>query len=127
MRLTVLNFQRRPISRGNSGKTDPLPVPLQHRLLRQTATVTSAAPAPGLPRKFRPLHPGCHLRVKWTVRPRYCGCQVTNPTSCILRLRKGTTRVNMRPPEGGESAQSTERKRLGEQEPNCHKLRGTDG
>ena len=53
-------------------------------------------------------------QVKWTVRPRYCGCQVTNATSCILRLRKGTTRVNMRSHEGGESAQTAERKRLGE-------------
>src|SRR5271165_3814601 len=101
MRLTVLNFLLRPISRGEFGQTERLR--------------NSVLSAPS------------DKQVKWTVRPRYCGCQVTNPTSCILRLRKGTTRVNMRSHEGGESLQTAERKRLGEHAPNCQKFRGTDG
>jgi hypothetical protein len=100
MRLIVLNFLLRPISRGKFG---------QNRPTTCTATASSYCdrprrsplppPAPGLPRKFRRLHPGCHLRVKWTVRPRYCGCQVTNPTSCILRLLRRTKPVNIWLPE----------------------------
>lgn len=111
-RRSVLDLLLHPISRGNWGK--PNQRPLLHstfttlrdgRLCRLGLRIASET----LSSALRPSD-----QVRWTVRPPYCGCQVTNATCCILLLQRGTRRVNMRRRTIGEAVQGAERKELGE-------------
>ena len=95
-RLSVPDFQLRPILEGEFGATTnnldctrSLTTRRDGHLCRRGLRIASETLSSAL---------RVSNQVKWTVRPPYCGCQVTNATSCILRLRKRTRRVNMRCP-----------------------------
>src|ERR1700687_3900450 len=128
MRLSVLDYQLRPNSRGQFGANPtqnsdcfstpiggiltPAPDWAHYRPKRSPLPVRASGWAEKYWSALRPLN-----QVKWTVRPRYCGCQVTNATSCILRPQEGTTRVNVhapyeRQPRASYRAQTACRKNL---------------
>src|SRR5208283_1522790 len=101
MRLSVLDYQLRPNSRGKFGA-----IPTQNNdcfsaLIGGISTLLPTGPTIvrnghlcrfGTPKGLKTYWSALRAsnQVKWTVRPRYCACQVTNATSCILHLAEGT-------------------------------------